>query len=190
MDCGNGSAVHAFLYVFAREVRTSNSVREAVSAGPTQLFQKLKLGLPRSIFQSNYAQCPLLQRSSDLTQAGQVEGPYIRALPHPVRNIQRDALWGPHLINVDLSLAKRFTLAEWFSFQLMAQAFNVFNHPNYEQPNVCVDCGTSFRLDHGHCGLAGRLDDAAYGIYSTLPILSKALSRKAECWQSYNRTAE
>ena len=47
-----------------------------------------------------------------------------------------------------------------------------------------------FRLDHGHCGLAGRLDDAAYAIFGTLPILSKALSRKAECWQSYNRTAE
>jgi hypothetical protein len=47
-----------------------------------------------------------------------------------------------------------------------------------------------FRLDHGHCGLAGRLDDAAYAIFGALPILSKALSRKAECWQSYNRTAE
>jgi hypothetical protein len=67
-------------------------------------------------------------------------------LPGHFGNIQRDALWGPHLINVDLSLAKRFTLAEWLSFQLMAQAFNVFNHPNYGQPSGCVDCGTSSGL--------------------------------------------
>ena len=81
-----------------------------------------------------------------LTQAGQVEGPYVRPLPGHFGNIQRDALWGPHLINVDLSLAKRFTLAEWLSFQLMAQAFNVFNHPNYGQPSGCVDCGASSGL--------------------------------------------
>jgi len=29
------------------------------------------------------------------------------------------------------------------NFQLQAQAFNVFNHPNLGQPSGCVDCGSS-----------------------------------------------
>jgi hypothetical protein len=32
------------------------------------------------------------------------------------------------------------------NFQLTAQAFNLFNHPNLNNPSGCVDCGTSSGL--------------------------------------------
>ncbi|HTZ56489.1 MAG TPA: TonB-dependent receptor [Acidobacteriaceae bacterium] len=78
-----------------------------------------------------------------LAYAGQVSGPYVRPYPGTFGNIERDSLFGPGLINVDASLAKRFNLTERVSFQLTAQAFNVFNHPNLNSPSSCVDCGTT-----------------------------------------------
>ena len=78
-----------------------------------------------------------------LAYAGQVSGPYIRPYPGTFGNIERDALFGPGLINVDASLAKTFNLTERLSFQATAQAFNVFNHPNLNNPSSCVDCGTT-----------------------------------------------
>ena len=78
-----------------------------------------------------------------LASPGQVEGPYSRPYPGTFGNIQRDALWGPGLFNTDFSVAKKFFLTEALSFQLQAQAFNVFNRPNLGQPSGCIDCGTS-----------------------------------------------
>jgi hypothetical protein len=37
-------------------------------------------------------------------------------------------------------------MTEKLNFQLTAQAFNVFNHPNLGGPSGCVDCGTSSGL--------------------------------------------
>jgi hypothetical protein len=55
-------------------------------------------------------------------------------------NVGRDSYFGPSLLNTDLSLAKSFAIREGLSFQLRAEAFNVFNHPNLGQPDSCVDC--------------------------------------------------
>jgi Carboxypeptidase regulatory-like domain/TonB dependent receptor len=81
-----------------------------------------------------------------LAYAGQVSGPYSRPFPGTFGNIERDSLFGPGLINTDLALAKKFFLTEKLNFQLTAQAFNVFNHPNLNEPSGCVDCGTSSGL--------------------------------------------
>jgi hypothetical protein len=81
-----------------------------------------------------------------LAYAGQISGPYSRPNPGTFGNIERDSLFGPGLINTDLALAKKFNLTERVNFQLTAQAFNAFNHPNLNGPNGCVDCGTSSGL--------------------------------------------
>jgi hypothetical protein len=72
-----------------------------------------------------------------------VEGPYRRPQAGTFGNIERDSFFGPGLINVDASVAKSFNLPRGVNFQLTAQAFNVFNHPNLGQPSGCVDCGSS-----------------------------------------------
>lgn len=78
-----------------------------------------------------------------LAFAGDVEGPYERPSPGTFGDMQRNSLWGPGLINVDAAVSKKFFLTERLNFQLEAQAFNAFNHPNLGQPNGCVDCGSS-----------------------------------------------
>jgi hypothetical protein len=48
----------------------------------------------------------------------------------------RDELRGPHFSNVDLGIAKSFPLwSERFKLQFRAEAYNVFNHPNFALPS-------------------------------------------------------
>jgi hypothetical protein len=78
-----------------------------------------------------------------LAAPGDVSGPYRRPMPGTFGNIERDSLFGPGIVMTDASVAKKFFLTEKLDLQLMAQAFNVFNHPNLGQPSNCVDCGSS-----------------------------------------------
>jgi hypothetical protein len=46
----------------------------------------------------------------------------------------RNILTGPSFANVDLGIHKKFRVTEGSSLQLQANAFNVFNHPNFGLP--------------------------------------------------------
>lgn len=46
-------------------------------------------------------------------------------------NVGRNAIRGPHFVNFDLSLVRTFKMTERFSLQVRAEAFNLFNHPNF-----------------------------------------------------------
>jgi hypothetical protein len=50
-------------------------------------------------------------------------------------NMPRNWLFGPRFFNQDLSLAKAFQIKERARFQIRADAFNAFNHPNLGTPN-------------------------------------------------------
>lgn len=49
-------------------------------------------------------------------------------------NTARNAFWGPHYADTDLSLYKKFVTTERFTLQIGANAYNVFNHPNFALP--------------------------------------------------------
>jgi Carboxypeptidase regulatory-like domain len=51
-------------------------------------------------------------------------------------NERRNQVYGPSFFNADLTLMKNFRIPKWESaeFQIGAQAFNVLNHPNFDQP--------------------------------------------------------
>jgi len=70
-------------------------------------------------------------------------GPYARPAFGTFGNINRDSLYGPGLVNTDLSIAKSFPIKESVSVQFRAEAFNLFNKVNLGQPNSCVDCQNS-----------------------------------------------
>jgi hypothetical protein len=67
-------------------------------------------------------------------------------------NLGRNTLTGPGLANVDLSLSKRFRLTEGAALQFRAEAFNLFNRPNFAIPSQrTVFSGA------GRVGSAGRI---------------------------------
>ena len=51
-----------------------------------------------------------------------------------IGNVGRNAFYGPHYTDFDLSLQKNFPVSEGKRFQLRAEFFNLFNHPNFNLP--------------------------------------------------------
>lgn len=47
-------------------------------------------------------------------------------------------LWGPHYQNWDMNLQKNTSFGEKYKMQLRADAFNIFNHPNFGVPSAAV----------------------------------------------------
>ncbi len=50
--------------------------------------------------------------------------------PFPSNMTERNAFRGPRTWNFDAALFKTFTVKEWFTLQLRAEVYNVFNHAN------------------------------------------------------------
>jgi len=51
-------------------------------------------------------------------------------------SLSRNAIRGPGAWNVSMSLLKNFRLDETRNFQFRAEAYNIFNHPNLDNPNL------------------------------------------------------
>jgi hypothetical protein len=58
--------------------------------------------------------------------------------PYTYGNCGRDILFGPGRTNFDQSLFKDFRFFEKLTMQFRAEAFNIFNHPQFGQPNATV----------------------------------------------------
>jgi Carboxypeptidase regulatory-like domain len=63
---------------------------------------------------------------------------FIQPLAGTYGNVGRNVLVGPSLEQVDLSLAKRWSLNERLALQFRGEAFNVLNHTNLNTPNPVV----------------------------------------------------
>ncbi len=49
-------------------------------------------------------------------------------------SIGRNSVYGPHFFDADMALMKDVRITERVTFSFGAQAYNVFNHPNFDQP--------------------------------------------------------
>ncbi len=58
--------------------------------------------------------------------------------PYTYGNAGRDILFGPGRVNWDMSLFKDFVIREETRFELRAEAFNIFNHPQFALPNANI----------------------------------------------------
>lgn len=64
------------------------------------------------------------------------------AAPGTIGNTGRNMLYGPSLVNVDFSLFKDFRIHEKNQVQFRSEFFNLFNHPNFYNPDNTVGDGT------------------------------------------------
>jgi len=51
-------------------------------------------------------------------------------------NVGRNTLTAPGLVTLDFALARMFTITERMHLQFRGEAFNIANHPNFQQPNA------------------------------------------------------
>jgi outer membrane receptor protein involved in Fe transport len=61
-------------------------------------------------------------------------------------NVGRNTLRGPAYFDIDLSIFKNFKLTERFRLQFRAEAFNLENRPNFQNPTGSVASGTFGRI--------------------------------------------
>ena len=66
------------------------------------------------------------------------------AMPAPFTfgNAGRNILVGPGLVDADFSVLKDFPVKERLKFQFRAEMFNIFNHPNFGNPNTTWNTGS------------------------------------------------
>lgn len=93
--------------------------------------------------------------TSPLATNGAVSGPWRRPNIGTFGNVGRNPLTGPSLFNTDLSIFKNFSITERLKGQFRAEAFNIFNVVNLNNPDSCVDCnpataGSIFGLRPGY----------------------------------------
>ena len=85
-------------------------------------------------------------------------------------NLRRNSLVGPHYVNSDLSLMKKVVTAERFTFQIGANAYNVFNHTNFGNPNGDVSSGA-----FGQIGSAVTTPTSPYGSFQGAAVTQRLL---------------
>ena len=109
----------------------------------------LQSGNPFSVFLSNSANINGVGGTVTPTVSAPVQisgnplgqwiaNPSVFEQPQPTNvlgNVGRNAFIGPSFLNTDLSLAKNTKLTERMNLQVRADAFDLFNHPNYGDPN-------------------------------------------------------
>lgn len=60
--------------------------------------------------------------------------PAANGSPSGFGGIGRNSTYGPHFFDVDIALLKDVAIGEHVTFSFGAQAYNAFNHPNFDQP--------------------------------------------------------
>jgi hypothetical protein len=65
-------------------------------------------------------------------------------------NSGRNILRGPHQFSTDLSIHKIFPIRERLRFTFRAEAFNVWNNPEFSNPASNVQTPATFGNYHGH----------------------------------------
>jgi len=85
-----------------------------------------------------------LPRSQRNTQEFFNTAAFTAPAPYTFGNAGRDILNGPGNNIFDMALHRRFAIPERGSVEFRAEAFNVFNHPNWGIPGPYVDFGAPF----------------------------------------------
>jgi hypothetical protein len=70
-------------------------------------------------------------------------------------NLGRDTFYGPSAFNCDLSLFKNIKLWESQALQFRAEAFNVFNTPQFSNPSAALNSPSTFGRILGTVGAVG-----------------------------------
>ena len=70
-------------------------------------------------------------------------------------NAGRNIISGPEFRNLDFSVLKNTFLREGWNLQFRAEFFNLFNHPNFDLPDVFVGSPTFGRIFSARSGLPG-----------------------------------
>ena len=87
----------------------------------------------------------------------------------PTPGIGLNSFYGPVLERIDVGLARSFTFREGKELQLQAQAFNLFNHPNYYVQNGNGINQLQYNPIGANCGDGATLNQTCYLVPNSGP---------------------
>jgi hypothetical protein len=86
-------------------------------------------------------------------------------------NIGRNSIFGPGYQDIDAVLFKNFRIKERLKFQLGASAYNLLNHPNFQNPQANIANPTGF----GTIGQTAVPPTSAYGAFQGSAVSGRVL---------------
>jgi hypothetical protein len=92
---------------------------------------------------------PVLNRT---TQTGPNVGLFTFPLFGGPGNVGRNSFYGPAYKNFDMVIAKTTKITERINLEFRSEYYNVFNHPNFSQPDNFINDGSFFGQSSGEVG--------------------------------------
>ncbi len=92
-------------------------------------------------------QNPQLPRSQRTTAEWFNVNAFVQPPPYQFGYLGRNTLVGPGLFNIDGTLTKRVSIREHYAFEIRAEAFNLFNTPNYNQVGRIINAPDFGQVD-------------------------------------------
>jgi hypothetical protein len=91
-----------------------------------------------------------------------------------IGTVGRNSLRGPAYFQLDLSEAKNFPITERVTMQFRADIFNIFNHPNFENPSggICNSVQSATPATPASCTLINGVPD----INSTFGVVGQTIA--------------
>lgn len=128
---------------------TNNAILGSYTNLGTALMAQLQPGLTRSDIinptSSNPKSCALTDCMDTAANVG-LGVSAAQFVPYNAQStfgtLRRNSLFGPHYVDTDFSVLKKIVKAEGFTFQIGANAYNVFNHANFAPPVTDVSSGS------------------------------------------------
>ena len=94
---------------------------------------------------ASFAASPtLVPVTSPITQTGPNVGLFTFPLFGGPGNVRRNTYYGPSYKNFDMVIAKNTKITERFNLEFRSEFYNVFNHPNFQQPDNFITDGALF----------------------------------------------
>jgi hypothetical protein len=79
-----------------------------------------------------------------ITQTGPNDGRFTFPLFGGPGNVQRNTFYGPAYKNFDMVISKNTKLTERIRLEFRSEYYNIFNHPNFQQPDNFINDGATF----------------------------------------------
>jgi hypothetical protein len=90
--------------------------------------------------------------SSPLTQTGPNVGRFAFPLFGGPGNVGRNSFYGPSYKNFDMVIAKTTKITERINLEFRSEYYNLFNHPNFQQPDNFITDGALFGQSSAEVG--------------------------------------
>jgi hypothetical protein len=87
-----------------------------------------------------------------ITQTGPNDGRFTFPLFGGPGNVQRNTFYGPAYKNFDMVISKNTKLSERLRLEFRSEYYNIFNHPNFQQPDNFINDGSTFGQSSAEVG--------------------------------------